>query len=78
MSKTNKDSARDSTRRITLKVTVNHDGSYEIVLNEKVVGKCIPESWLDAELCAKHGFCGEELVEIKRQLLEHGSAVLTL
>jgi hypothetical protein len=42
------------------------------------VGRRIPESWLDDALCAKRGFCGDELVEIKRQLLEHGRAVLTL
>lgn len=65
MSQTWKDSARQSSHRIVLKVETNHDGTYEIILNEKVVGRRIPERWLDQELCAKRGFCGEELAEIK-------------
>jgi len=78
MSQTWKDSARKSTRRIELKVAMNDDGTYEIMLNEEVVARCIPEKWLDDELCAKRGFCGEELAEIKRQLRDRGQAVLSL
>lgn len=50
MSQTWKDSARQSTHRIALEVTKNDDGTYEIVLNEEVVGCRIPEGWLDEEL----------------------------
>jgi hypothetical protein len=78
MSQTRKDSARQSTHRIVLKVATNDDGTYEIVLNDLVVGSRIPERWLDSELCAKRGFCGEELASIKRQLRECGEAVMTL
>jgi hypothetical protein len=73
-----KDSARQSTHRIVLEVTTNLDGTYEIIFNEKVVGSRIPERWLDDELCAKRGFCGEELASIKRQLGECGRAVVVL
>ena len=78
MTQTWKDSARQSTHRIVLKVATNNDGTYEIILNETVVGTRIPERWLDEELCAKRGFCGEELASIKRQLRDLGHAVLTL
>jgi hypothetical protein len=78
MSQTRKDSARKSTHRIVLKVATNDDGTYEIILNEEVVARRIPEKWLDDELCAKRGFCGEELAEIKCQLRDRGQAVLNL
>ncbi len=78
MSQTWKDSARKSTHRIVLKVATNDDGTYEIILNEEVVARRIPEKWLDDELCGKGGFCGEELAEIKRQLRDRGQAVLSL
>jgi hypothetical protein len=78
MSQTRKDSARQSTHRTVLEVAKNDEGTYEIVFNEEVVGSRIPEGWLDEELCAKRGFCGEELVAIKRQLEESGRAVVIL
>lgn len=78
MSQTWKDSARQSTHRTVLELNKNDDGTYQIVFNEEVVGSRIPEEWLDGELCAKRGFCGEELVSIKRQLQEIGRAVVIL
>jgi len=78
MSQTWKDSARKSTDRIVLKVATNDDGTYEISVNDEVVAKRIAERWLDEELCAKRGFCGEELAEIKRELRERSKAVLTV
>jgi hypothetical protein len=78
MSQTWKDSANQSPHRTVLEVTKNDDGTYEVVFNEQVVGTHIPEGWLDDELCAKHGFCGEELVSIKHQLQERRRAVVIL
>jgi len=78
MSQTRKDSARQSTHRIVLEVATNGDSTYEITFNYKVVGSRIPERWLDDELCAKRGFCGEELASIKRQLGECGRAFVIL
>lgn len=78
MSQTWKDSGQKSPDRIILKVGANHDGTYEITVNDAVVGTQIAENWLEEELCAKRGFCGEELAEIRRQLRESGKAVLTL
>lgn len=78
MSQTWKDSGRKSTDQIVLKVGVNDDGTYEITVNGEVVGRRIADKWLDQELCAKRGFCGEELAEIRRQLRESGKAVLTV
>ena len=78
MSETWKDAARQSTHRTVLEVATNGDGTYEIIFNEKVIGSRIPERWLDDELCAKRGFCGEELASIKRQLGECGRAVVNL
>ncbi len=78
MSQTWKDSARQSTFRTVLEVVTNDDGTFEIVFNGKVVGNRIPEGWLDEELCARLGFCGEELASIKGQLKECGRAVVIL
>ena len=78
MSETWKDSRRQSTNRLVLKVAINADGTYQIEVNEEVVGKRIPERWLDDELCGKRGFCGEELAEIKRQLRDSGKAIFTV
>ncbi len=78
MSQTWKDSGRKSTDRLVLKVGANDDGTYEITVNDEVVGRRISDKWLDEELCAKRGFCGEELAEIRRQLRESGNAVLTV
>ena len=78
MSETWKDSARQSTHRTVLEVATNGDGTYEIIFNEKVVRSRILERWLDDELCAKRGFCGEELASIKRQLDESSRAVVIL
>jgi hypothetical protein len=35
------------------------------VFNVVVIESSILEEWLEEELCAKRGFCGEELVSIK-------------
>jgi hypothetical protein len=78
MSQTWKDSGRKSPDRIVLKVGTNNDGTYEITVNDEVVGRRIAERWLDEELCAKGGFCGQELAEIRRQLRESGKAVLVV
>ena len=65
MTQTWKDSGQ-STHRTVLEVTKNDDGTYRNVFNVEVIGSSIPEEWLEEELCAKRGFCGEELVSIKR------------
>lgn len=78
MSQTWKDSARQSTHRTVLEVTKGDDGTYEIVFIGEVVGNCIHEEWLNEELCAKRGFCGEELASIKRQIEDSGKAVVIL
>ena len=78
MSRTRKDAARRSTQRVVLEVATNADGTFAITFNGEVVGSRIPGRWLDDELCAKRGFCGEELASIKRQLVERGRAVVTL
>jgi len=78
MSETWKDAARQYTHGTVLEVAANGDDTYEIIFNQKVVGSRIPESWLDDELCAKRGFCGQELASIKRQLGECGRAVVIL
>ena len=76
MSQTWKDSTRQSSQRTLLEVIANGDSTYEITFNEKIVGSRIPEKWLDDELCAKRGFCGEELASIKHQLEECGRAIV--
>lgn len=69
MSQTWKDSRRKSTDRIVLKVGPNDDGTYEITVNDEVVGRWVAD---------KRGFCREELAEIRRQLRESGKAALTV
>jgi hypothetical protein len=73
-----KSSGKQRTSRLVLKVAINDDGTYQIKINEEVVGNRIPERWLDDELCGKRGFCGEELAEIKRQLRDGGEAIFTV
>jgi hypothetical protein len=73
-----KSSGKQRTSRLVLKVAINDDGTYQIKVNEEVVGNRIPERWLDDELCGKRGFCGEELAEIKRQLRDGGEAIFTV
>ena len=65
MTQTWKDSERQSTHRTVLEATKNDDGTYRIVFNVVVIESSILEEWLEEELCAKRGFCGEELVSIK-------------
>jgi hypothetical protein len=74
MSKTSKDSARNTARKLYLEVVANADGTYEIIVDKKVVGTRIAEQWLNEELCGKYGFCGEEFDAIKRQLQQGGRA----
>ena len=78
MSQTRKDIAQQSTYRTILKVETNNDGTFEITVNGEVVGRSVPERWLEEELCAKRGFCGDEFASIKRQLEEEGRAIVTV
>jgi hypothetical protein len=61
-----------------LEVLANGDGTFEIIFDQQLVGTNIPERWLDDELCAKRGFCAQELKEIRRQLAESGRAFFAL
>lgn len=78
MSQTRKDIAQQSTHRTVLEVKRNNDGTFEITVNAEVVETRVPERWLEEELCAKRGFCGDEFASIKQQLEENGRAILTL
>ena len=78
MSDTRKDSARLATRKVIIEVIANGDDTFEIMLNQKLVGSHVPEQWLDDEVCGKYGFCGEEFEEIKRQLADSGCATLVV
>lgn len=78
MSQTRKDIAQQSTHRTVLEVKRNNDGTFEITVNAEVVETRAPERWLEEELCAKRGFCGDEFASIKQQLEENGRAILTL
>lgn len=78
MGQTRKDIARQSTYRTVLEVQRNNDGTFEITVNGEVAGTGVPERWLDDELCAKRGFCGDELTSIKRQLEEKGRAIVSV
>jgi len=61
-----------STHRTVLEVATNSDGSMKIIFNEKVVGSRIPGEMVDDELCAKWGFCGEELAQSSVNLASCG------
>ena len=76
MSDTHKDSRRLTTRKMIIEVVANGDDTFEVMLNERLVGHRVPERWLDDEVCGKYGFCGEEFLEIKRQLADSGHATL--
>ncbi len=53
------------------------DGTFAILHKGQILKTSIPEQWLESEL-AKHGFCGQEYHDIRRQLELHGRAEVTL
>ncbi len=60
MSKSFKDSDRKATSRTVLEVVADAHGTFEIILNQKVVRVGVEKKWLNDELCVKYGFCGDE------------------
>ncbi len=56
----------------------NEDGTFAVLHNGKRMCDGIPENWFDAQICQHYGFCGQEVVEIRRQIEAGGKAVLVL
>jgi hypothetical protein len=78
MSDTQKDFARQATRRMILDVIANGNGTFEIVVNGQLVGSGIPDERLRNELCVKYGYGGAEFDAIRAQLDDYGRAKITL
>ena len=74
MSKTFKDFARKASSKTVIEVVANGGGSFEIILNQKVVRTGVEKKRLNDELCVKYGFCGNEFDAIMRELAECGRA----
>lgn len=78
MGRTYKDSRSKKTTNHLLEVRKNDNSTYEVFWKGSLVRSEVPEHFLDAVLCVKYGFCGEELEAIIRQLDESGKAVVVL
>jgi hypothetical protein len=76
MGRTVKDSGRSRTMPNVYEVIRRQDGSFDVFYNGQPKHSSIPDRWLEDEL-AKHGICGIEYREVRRQLLELGKAKLS-
>jgi len=76
MGRTVKDSGRLRTMRNVYEIIRRQDRSFDILHNGELEHSSIPDGWLEDEL-AKHGICGIEYREVRRQLLESGNAKLS-
>jgi len=75
LGRTHKDERAKKTVTNILEVLKNDDGTYEVLFKGELVRSRVPERWLNQELCARYGFCGEEYDAIIRQLNDSGRAV---
>jgi len=71
MARTHKDSK--GIAKSVLELTKREDGTFDLFLNHKLDRSRIPERWLEEELCARFGFCGEEYLSILRAVESGGT-----
>lgn len=72
MSKTRKDSVRNTTTNTVLEVIKRADGNFDVFLNGTLHRGDIQERWLPEELCVRLGFCGGEYDAILLEVNEYG------
>jgi hypothetical protein len=61
-----------------LELVRRDDGTCDLFLDDPPDRSSIPTKWLQEELCARFGFCGEECESILREVNLAGRARLTL
>ena len=76
MGRTVKDSGRLRSIPNVYEIVRRQDRSFDILHNGDLEHTSIPDGWLEDEL-AKHGICGSEYREVRRQLFESGKAKLS-
>jgi hypothetical protein len=76
--------ARRSTRRAEgrlkpdiWEIVRREDGSFDMFHKGALVHSAIPDRWLEDQV-GEHGFCGQEYLNIRRQLDESGKATISL
>ena len=74
LARTRKD--RQDANLRSLEVVKKDDGTFDLFFNQVLARSAIPEKWLNEELCAGYGFCGEEYLSILRDVAQHGSATI--
>lgn len=58
-------------------VVKGDEGTFDILHKGELLRAKIPDKWLEDEL-ERYGFCGEEYLDIRRQLEKSGKAQITL
>ncbi len=74
MSRTRKDSKQNE--NTVLEIVRRANGSFDLFLNTNLERHSIPAEWLNAELCVRFGFCGDEYKSIIDELTEKGIKTL--
>lgn len=76
--RTLKDSQRKKTTGTAIVVSRRNDGTFDLVVNEKLVRSSIPEIYLEEELSLRFGLCGEECASIVHEIERQGRTTITL
>lgn len=76
MSRTQKDSARNTKATTVLELVKRADGSFDLFLNGTLHRGEIQERWLPEELCVRFGFCGAEYDAILLEANERGRSMV--
>lgn len=74
MSRTQKDSARNTKATTVLELVKRADGNFDLFLNGILHRGEIQERWLPEELCVRFGFCGAEYEAILLAVNESGKS----
>jgi hypothetical protein len=54
------------------------DGTYAVFRQHRLLKENIPENWFFQQICTDYGFCGEEEIEIRREIEKSGKCTLVL
>ena len=74
LTRTRKD--RHDTNLRSLEIVKKDDGTFDLFYNGVLKRIAIPEKWLNEELCAGYGFCGQEYDSILQDVTQHGRATV--
>jgi hypothetical protein len=55
---------------------MHDDRTFDLFLNQKLLGGSVKEEWLSEEVCVRFGFCGEEYEAILRDVKQNGKRTI--